>query len=411
MRSKWFIYLSACALLLLSSSALNNPNSIVSASAHLASNVINSTTTSGKSWFFTVSGDSRDCGDLIMPKIAQSIENDHAQAPAEFYWHLGDLRGMFRIDCDMLLRKRPNAKCYTRPEDMGKDELRQYLNDFNDYLKFSWDDFIEHQINPFGQTPFILGIGNHELVNRTREDFRLKFSNWLSQPLIQLQVKADAKHGIKTQANNTFFHFIKNGVDFIYLDNSDNDAAFSPEQLAWLSSVLAADAKDKQVKTIIAGMHAALPQSSERGHAMDATCKGFCSGMQAYEMLYQAQNLNAPANRRKHVYVMASHSHFFRENIYNTPEHTGKVLPGWIIGTGGAEQYISKPTERIMYGYMQVEVHADGTIATQFKEVGRNSAPLATGTGANEITTFCFEQNKRPPSDNHKTDCPCALTK
>jgi hypothetical protein len=43
-------------------------------------------------WYFAVSGDSRDCGDLIMPKIAQAIADNKQNAPVEFYWHLGDLR-------------------------------------------------------------------------------------------------------------------------------------------------------------------------------------------------------------------------------------------------------------------------------------------------------------------------------
>jgi hypothetical protein len=108
--------------------------------------------------------------------------------------------------------------------------------------------------------------------------------------------------------------------------------------------------------------------------------------------------------------VLSSHSHFFRENIYDTPEHKGKVLPGWIIGTGGAEQY-KQATERIAYGYMMVEVKPDGTIGTQFREVTRESPPLAAGVGAEELTTFCFEQNKRAPFDVHQSNCQCTATK
>jgi hypothetical protein len=69
--------------------------------------------------------------------------------------------------------------------------------------------------------------------------------------------------------------------------------------------------------------------------------------MRVYDMLQKAQGLTGPSVQRKYVYVFASHSHFFEEDIYNTQEHAGKVLPGWIIGTGGAEQY----RDTIMYGY------------------------------------------------------------
>src|SRR4051794_40616669 len=55
------------------------------------------------SWYFTVSGDSRDCGNLIMPKIAKSIESMNAKTPAAFYWHLGDLRNLVTADCDMVI--------------------------------------------------------------------------------------------------------------------------------------------------------------------------------------------------------------------------------------------------------------------------------------------------------------------
>src|SRR2546429_9528176 len=45
-------------------------------------------------WSFVVSGDSRNCGNVIMPAIAASAaKNDTA-----FYWHLGDLRAIYVTD-------------------------------------------------------------------------------------------------------------------------------------------------------------------------------------------------------------------------------------------------------------------------------------------------------------------------
>ena len=41
-------------------------------------------------WTFAVSGDSRNCGDFVMPAIAARVK---AQKDA-FYWHLGDFRWM-----------------------------------------------------------------------------------------------------------------------------------------------------------------------------------------------------------------------------------------------------------------------------------------------------------------------------
>src|SRR5262245_46571502 len=48
-------------------------------------------------WTFAVSGDSRNCGAVIMPAIAAG-----ASDTAEFYWHLGDLRATSFIDEDYL---------------------------------------------------------------------------------------------------------------------------------------------------------------------------------------------------------------------------------------------------------------------------------------------------------------------
>src|SRR5712664_2104971 len=63
------------------------------------------------SWYFAVSGDSRDCGDLIMPKIANSVAAKRKHLPLKFYWHLGDFRALYRIDCDMAKRMDPPRKC------------------------------------------------------------------------------------------------------------------------------------------------------------------------------------------------------------------------------------------------------------------------------------------------------------
>ncbi|HEX8096561.1 MAG TPA: hypothetical protein VF507_00940, partial [Pyrinomonadaceae bacterium] len=139
-------------------------------------------------------------------------------------------------------------------------------------------------------------------------------------------------------------------------------------------------------------------------HAMDGSCDGVCKGMDVYRRLVRAQNLAGPKSKRKHVYVLASHSHYFREDIYNTPEHKGEVLPGWIIGTAGAEQY----QDKIMYGYVQARVHRDGTLTLKFVEVKRDSPPLAEGPRADYLTAFCFEQNKSGVKDNRKPCPKCA---
>jgi hypothetical protein len=354
-------------------------------------------------WYFAVSGDSRDCGDLIMPKIAHAIEENRGNAPAEFYWHLGDLRRIFDIDCDIEKRKNPSFDCVHRgATPLTKDEM-------SDYLSEAWDDFIEHQIKPFGSMQVFIGIGNHELLaGRTRDDFRKKFQKWLTQEPLHGQRIADGAKGLLTEEGDTYYHFKKNGVDFISLDNADAKS-FTADQVLWLSKLLKLDGEDASIKTIIVGMHEALPYSKSQSHAMDSSCQGLCSGEEVYEMLFRAQRLAGTPEQRKHVYVFCSHAHYLQEDIFNTPEHQGRVLPGWLVGTAGAEQY----TNTIVYGYLQVEVRPDGTVNPQFKEVTRGMPPAASGLGANELTDFCFQDNKRgrSPDDRAKGDCACGAVK
>src|SRR5258708_3782461 len=78
-------------------------------------------------WQFAVSGDSRNCGDIVMPAIAQDITKTNAG----FYWHLGDLRAVYDFDED--IKQRAGAK-----------PLSIY-----DYENTVWQDLIESQINRF----------------------------------------------------------------------------------------------------------------------------------------------------------------------------------------------------------------------------------------------------------------------
>ena len=325
------------------------------------------------SWYFAVSGDSRDCGDLIMPKIAQAIADHKQNEPVEFYWHLGDLRALYRLDCDMAMRKNSSYQC--PPKKLLKDEPADVRNE---YLAAAWPDYITNQIKPFETrgVPFYLGIGNHELIApKTRDEFRQQFKEWLTTPTIQQQRASDRANGIASTDGDTYFHFLWKGVDIIYLDNANiyddkdpnrpQDPGFSEEELTWLDLVLKRDEADPQIKTIIVGMHAALPESVSKDHAMDRNCASFGNGKRAYE------RLGVTHSKGKKVYILASHSHFFEEYIYDTPEHGGHGLPGWIIGTAGAEQY--RPD--IRYGYLLVEVTTDGVIHNSFKEVYRDSSP------------------------------------
>lgn len=357
----------------------------------------------GVSWFFTVSGDSRDCGNLIMPLIAQDIFNQHKSFPVSFYWHLGDLRAIYRIDCDWGMRTQSLSQCppkaFANPRSPTPVET--------EYLGASWKDFIDNEVRPFekANVPFVLGIGNHELIwPKTRDEFRFQFKEWLTAPMLEEQRRADLIRNIFADPGDTYFHFVMKGVDFIYLDNADPYVGFSAEQLAWLHDILKADATDTTIKSIIVGMHEALPYSKSRYHGMDDSCAGRCTGTIAYDMLYNTQKAG------KHVYVLASHSHRFEKDIFKGQvELQGHELDGWIVGTAGAEQYRdpTDPKDKLSYGYMRVEVKPDGRIEGRYMEVKPDGASNLSGDWVKPLTEFCFQKNKRALPEARKVSCNC----
>jgi len=193
---------------------------------------------SAGSWTFAVSGDSRNCGDVVMPAIAA----DAIKHNVIFYWHLGDLRRISAPDQDFLQESAVAGK----PTDLA------------DYEDRAWDDFIENQIKPWGGVPVFLGIGNHETtLPKSREAFVNQFHQYLDRTELKEQrLKDDPK---ATQPR-TYFHWTRDGIDFIYMDNATNDQ-FDAAQMKWIEGVLDRDRKDPAIRTLVVGMHEALPES------------------------------------------------------------------------------------------------------------------------------------------------------
>ncbi len=325
---------------------------------------------SGGSWKFAISGDSRNCGDITMPAIAAGVRNDGA----EFYWHLGDFRAMSNFDEDYR-RTHPQAS-------------------ISQYLKEAWPDFIQHQLTPFGDLPVYLGIGNHELVApMTRGQYIAQFADWLNQPVLQRQRLADDP---SNHVLTTYYHWIDRGVDFISMDNASPDM-FDSAQMSWFKKVLANDAKDGSVRTVMLGMHAALPDSSSAGHSMNDSPQELVTGRKVYAQLSDFRE-----KTKKNVYVVASHSHFVMNDAYNTACHKGDVLPGWIMGSAGAVRY-RLPSDRALstidktdvYAYLLGTVSADGSITFQVREVHESDVPASViKEFSDEQVKWCFEQNK-----------------
>jgi hypothetical protein len=262
---------------------------------------------SEQEWRFASSGDSRNCGDVVMPAIAAAIR----QHGAVFYWHLGDLRLISGVDEDI----QHEGIYRVKPLDRAS------------YLKMAWNDFIANQMVPFGNTPVFLSIGNHETISpMTREAWIVQFTHWLDQPAL----RADTGN----RAVRSYYHWTMRGVDFITLDNATPDQ-FDAAQLAWFRDVLTSDENNSGVRTIVVGMHEALPESISSGHSMNQSPAGVESGRQVYGELLQARGAY-----HKRIYVLASHSHYYAENAFDTDywRHHGGVLPGWIAGTAGAHR-------------------------------------------------------------------------
>jgi hypothetical protein len=332
---------------------------------------------SSASWNFAVSGDSRNCGNVIMPAIAAGAKSNQAA----FYWHLGDLRATYGPDEDYK----------DEPEHRGRPV------DKPSYLRDEWQDFIQNQIAPFAPLPFYLGIGNHDTVQpKTRAEFTSTFSKWLSAPAIDSQRQADRAWDKGAQPR-TYYHWIQGGVDFISLDNATKDE-FDSRQLAWVENVLKHAAANPAVRTVIIGMHEALPESLASGHSMNDWQLGVSSGHRVY-----ADLLNFRNKTRKPVYVLASHSHFYMTDIFESDywrDHGG-VLPGWIVGTAGAVRYAlpaqasrAREAKTNTYGYLLGTVHPDGKVDFAFQEVRRDDIPASISQEYTpQFVDYCFNQN------------------
>jgi len=344
-------------------------------------------------WYFAVSGDSRNFGDVVMPAIAASILSHRPR----FYWHLGDFRAGYTVDEDI----------QSQPEHLGKTIA------LPDYLALEWPDFLEHQIKPFGSLPVYLGIGNHETIPpKTRDDFLAQFADYLDTPELRAQRLRDDK---RDHAWKTYYHWVFQGVDFINLDNATEDQ-FDDAQIRWFEELLYQDANGRgasAIKTIVVGMHRALPDSKSAGHSMNESAQMTWSGRRVYRDLLMAQN-----QTHTNVYVLASHSHFYLDDIYDTNCWREGVLPGWIVGTAGAVHYplpdgiapgphaMMKLNGSLVYGYLLATVQPDYKVVFEFKQVTVDDVRKASGNRYSEdFIKKAFSDNYSDGVDTHQASC------
>jgi hypothetical protein len=330
-------------------------------------------------WKFAVSGDSRNCGDIVMPAIAKGV----LQSGASFYWHLGDFRAIYDFDEDMV----PPASLQIKSPHLT----------IISYLTKAWPDFIQHQLRPFGKLEVFIGTGNHETIYpMTHTDYLQQFAAYLNTPRLAAQRAND----YDTPGARSYFHWImRDSVDFLNLDNATGNA-FDKEQMAWVRTRLAADLMSDSIRTVVAGMHEALPGSWGSGHSMCESNDGIDSGREVYQLLLNLQKAG------KKVYVLASHSHYVMENVYNTPYWKGQVLPGWIVGTAGAVRYRVPPgvttgklSKTDVYGYLVGSVMSDGSVEFEFQQLSLEDLQRINLERPESLVRWCYEENRdlKPP--------------
>jgi hypothetical protein len=329
------------------------------------------TSTEG-AWQFVVSGDARDCGDVVTPAIAETVRRNRAA----FYWHLGDLRNSYAPDADI----------QHQPEHVSAPLSLE------DYRAIEWQDFIASQIAPFGSVPYFIGIGNHEVVeSQTREEYVRTFAAWLDTPVLRAQRRQDTPADTRVQS---YYHWIDRGISFFFLDNATDDE-LDDAQAAWFERALAHDIDDPSITTIVAGMHKPLPDGYNITTSMNESQRSTETGRRVYTELLEARNAH------KRVYVLASHQHFYMEDAYDTPywrEHGG-VLPGWVIGTAGAlRSRLPNPSPPVamtnVYGSLLGTVLPDGDIRFAFQRIDESDTPAAvTDRYGREFVHWCFENN------------------
>ena len=326
-------------------------------------------------WRFAVSGDSRNCGDVVMPAIAAGV----LKSGAQFYWHLGDFRAIYDFDEDMA----PPASLHLPSP---------HLNIIS-YLTKAWPDFIDHQLRPFNSLEIFLNIGNHETIfPQTRKAYLEQFESYLNSPRLRGQRDRDGDTG----GFRTYYHWVMNGsIDFISLDNASGHA-FDEEQMAWIRGRLAEDRKSSAITTVVVGVHEALPGSKGMSHSMCDSPAGIASGREVYNLLWDLRESG------KKIYILASHSHYVMDDVYRTPYWKGRVLPGWIVGTAGAVRYRLPPGQTgssiartDVYGYLLATVLSDGSIQFVFREIGLDDLRLANaGKTPDALVQWCYSENK-----------------
>ena len=186
-----------------------------------------------------MSGDSRNCGDIVMPAIASGV----LASRSEFYWHLGDFRAIYAFDEDMV----PPALIGTAAQTADHHHLR------------------DHCLARFHRSPVrALWHTSHPAEPRESRDHPARHARTipaynLPTGWIHLRCAHSACRTIRRIINcaRTITGSIAISISS-RMDNAGPDK-FDAAQLTWFHSVVDRAEKSPAIQTLVVGMHAALP--------------------------------------------------------------------------------------------------------------------------------------------------------
>ena len=137
-------------------------------------------TAAPSTWKFAVSGDSRNCGDIV--DAGHCRRRASKMAPPS--------TGTSAITAPSTCSTR--ITCRLNPDSAQTRIIKNA----------AWPDFINHQLKPFGSLPIFLAIGNHELIQPKTHDASHRCSSriWYDSPVIRQQRLSDDPddHLVKT---------------------------------------------------------------------------------------------------------------------------------------------------------------------------------------------------------------------
>jgi hypothetical protein len=229
-----------------------------------------------------------------------------------------------------------------------------------DYENSAWDDFAANQIGPFENIPmpFYLGVGNHEIIApKNRCQFSKQFARLLEKPELHNRKtdsvsgtpatskpanarnsKSDAVEAPQSDAvkecirqcvdcspnDSKTYYWTKDGVDFVYLDNSSNEQ-FDTDQLKWFNDVIKNDTDDKTIRTVVVGMHKALPWSISCDHGMNESPEGTKSGEQVYRTLLNLQKPDKQGVRAGKPFALLHAGHLQYQALARRWRHIARL--------------------------------------------------------------------------------------